>query len=189
MDDVDELVHRHALAGQRRFFDLEAGALKQTAVRRDGVARLEQHHVADDEVFALDLHDCAAAQDLGGGRAHLLQGLDRLLGLALLIDAEHGVDDDDKEDDEHVGGRFALVDRGHGADGGGGQQDEDHRVGHLHEEPLDERILLRGFQLVLAVLRQPRLRLGGGKTLLGCGDGAQDVVSLVCVEFHGNSFF
>ena len=184
MDDVDEFVHRHALAGQRRFFNLEAGALKQTAVRRDGVARLEQHHIADDEIFALYLHDFAVAQHLRGRRTHLLERLDCLFRLALLVDAEHGVDNDDKQDDEYIGGRFALVDRGHGADGGGGKQDEDHRVRHLHEEPLDERILFGCLQFVFAVRFKALLRLGGGKPPLGGGDLVQHGVFLVCVEFH-----
>ena len=117
--------------------------------------------IADDEIFALYLHDFAVAQHLRGRRTHLLERLDCLFRLAFLVDAEHGVDNDDKQDDEYIGGRFALVDRGHSADGGGGKQDQNHRVCHLHEEPLDERILFGCLQFVFAVRFKALLRLGG----------------------------
>ena len=184
VNDVDELVHRHALTGQRRLLNLEAGTLEEASVRRNGIARFQQHHVADNQVFALDLHDLAVTQNLGGRCAHLLECFDRLFRLALLVNAEHSVNNDDKQDDENIGGRLALVDRGHGADGGGSQQNEDHRVRHLHEEPLDERILFGCLQFVFAVRFKALLRLGGGKPPLGGGDLVQHGVFLVCVEFH-----
>ena len=106
-------------------------------------------------------------QHLGCGGGHLLQGFDGLFRLALLIDAEHGVDDDNGENDDHVGKALALHNGQHAADRRGDEQDDDHRVAHLLEEPLDERVLLALGQLVFAVGREALFRLCARETF-GC---------------------
>ena len=134
---VDELQHGDGFAGQRGFLYLEAGAGEQAAVGGDCVARFEQDDVAGDKLLAVDRDELTVAQHLRGGSGHLLQRLDGFLGLVLLIHAEHGVDDDDGEDDDNVGKALALRDREHAAYRRRDEQDDYHRVCHLAEEALD----------------------------------------------------
>ena len=167
VDDVDELAHRDALAGEGGFLDLHAGACENAAVRRDRVAGLEDHHVANDKILAVDGDHLPVAQHLGCRRRHLLQSFDGLFRLALLVDAEHRVDDDDGENDDDVGKALALNHGENAADRRGDEQNDDHRVAHLLEKPLDERVLLALGQLVFAVGCEALFRLGARETF-GC---------------------
>ena len=138
------------------------------AVCGDGVAGLEQHNVADDELRAGHDTYLAVAQNAARGGAHGLQSLYRLLGLALLIDPEYGVDEHDDEDDNRIGYALEplLVDAGDGAYRGGDDKYDYHRVRHLGEEAFQERILLLGGELVASVALEAFLRLGTCKA--GC---------------------
>ena len=107
------------------------------------------------------------AQHLGRRRRHLLQSFYGLFRLALLVDAEHRVDDDDGENDDDVGKALALNHGENAADRRGDEQNDDHRVAHLLEEPLDERVLLALGQLVFAVGCEALFRLGARETF-GC---------------------
>ena len=184
VDRVDELRHRHRLARERRFLDLETGALDQPPVGRHRISRLQQHHVAHHQLLAAhDLH-LAVAQHLGGRRRHLLQRLDGALGLVLLIHAQHGVDQHHGQDDDDVGEALALHHRQHAADQRRRQQDQDHRIRHLHEEALDEGILLRLGELVPAVGRKPLLRLRSGQALAATVGLFQRPFHVLAIEFH-----
>ena len=164
-DRLDVLLHGHGLAGEGGLLDLHRGALQDAAVRRHGVAGLEKDDVAGHEVGGGQVGELAVADDLGLRRAHLLQGLERLLRLCLLHDAEHGVDDDDGHDDDDVGPLgLALDGAGDRRDGGGHDEHDDHRVGHLLEEALPERGLLLLLQLVGPVLPARWARTGPGET-------------------------
>ena len=162
IQDVNEFGHRHRLAGKGGLLHLHAGALQHAAVRRNGVAGLQQHHIAHHQFLAADGDGLAVPQHLTGGGSHLLQGLDGLFRLALLIHAQHGVDDDHKQNNDYVGKALVLHHCQNGADGSGHQQDNDHRVRHLLEKPFDQGILLGFRQLVSAVFGKADFRLIGG---------------------------
>ena len=63
----------HALAGQRRFVDLERRRGQDPAVGRDEVAGLDVDDVARDELLHRDLDERAVAPDLGLDDHHLLE--------------------------------------------------------------------------------------------------------------------
>ena len=92
---------------------------------------------------------CRRGIDLGLSRAHLLQRLERLLGLGLLDHAENRVQDDDGQDDGGIGPLgLALDEAGDDRDGGCDEQHDDHGVGHLLEEALPHGSLLFFLELV-----------------------------------------
>ncbi len=156
--------------GERALLDLHRGALDDAAIRRHGVARLEDDDVAHDDIGGGYLDLAAVADDLGLGGAHLLQAREGVLCLVLLHHAEHGVEHDHEDDDEDVGEvSLALHHAGHGGDDRRDDEHDDHRVGHHGEEPLPQRILLRILQLVGTVLLETRRCLRGGEAELGIG--------------------
>ena len=165
---------------------MSMNALDDAPVGGDGVAGLQQHHVAGHELRAGDDGDLAVAQHLAGGGAHRLQRLDGLFRLALLIDAEHGVDDDHDEDDDRIGDALdaLLIDAGDGADGGGHDEDDDHGVRHLGEEALDERILLLRGELVAPVALQTFCRFGAGEALFGALHLPQYLGGVLAIVLH-----
>ena len=157
---IHQLGDRDRLAGEGGLLHLHAGALQHAAVRRDGVARLQQHDITYCQILAANGNLFPVTQHLAGGGGHLLQRLDGFFRLALLKDAQHGIDHDHEEDHDHIGKAFVLHHGQHGADDGGRQQDQGHGIGHLLEKALDERILLSLGQLVFPVFRKAALRLG-----------------------------
>ena len=186
-DEVDELAHRDALAGEGRLLDLHGGAVKNAAVGGHRVPRLQNHHVAHDQILTLDRDDVALSQHLAGGGGHLLQGLDGLLGLVLLVHAQHRVDDDHEEDDEHIRKALAAVAGGQGADEGGRQQDQNHGVRHLGKELLDDRFLFGFLELVLPVCGQALFGLRRAQALgtaAGLGKDRLDRFTVVLHAFH-----
>ena len=138
VDYIDELVDRHALAGEGGLLYLKAGAVYYASVCGDGVAGLKVDDVAHYELGAGHDGYLPVAQNLAGRRGHGLQGFDSLFGLALLVHAEDGVDQDDDQDDDRVGDASdaLLIDAGDGAYRRGDDEDYDHRIGHLCEEAL-----------------------------------------------------
>ena len=135
------------------------------AVRRDGVTGLEQDDVAGHELGGVQHDELAVAHDLGLRGAHLLQGREGLLALSLLNDAEGGVDDDDRHDDDDVREvDLALNGARHRADGRRSDEHDDHRIGHLLEEANPQRGLLLFLQLVGAELRGTGRGLRAGET-------------------------
>ena len=167
-DGLGVLLDRDGLAGERGLLDLHRGALDDAAVRGDGVAGLEQDDVAGDQIGARQVLEPPVADDLGLGGAHLLEGGEGLLGLGLLDHAEHGVDDDDGEDDDDVGPLGLTLDGTRdGGDGGGDDQHDDHGVRHLLEEALPQRCLLFFIELVGTELGEALLRHGSGQARLG----------------------
>ena len=189
VDDVDELVDGDALAGEGGLLYLEAGTVEYAAVGGNGVARLKVDYVAHHELGAGHDAELAVAHDLAGGGGHGLQGLYGLFRLVFLIDAEHGVDYDDGHDDDDICKALALgaKDAGYGAYRRGGYEDDYHRVGHLREEALYERVLLLSGQLVPAVALQPLCGLAGAQALFAAAYLAQyafGVLAIVLQHYH-----
>ena len=168
LDGVGVLLDRDGLAGEGGLLDLHGSALEHAAVGGDGVARLEQHDVAGDELGACHVNHLAVADDFGLRRGHLLQRLERLLGLGLLNHAEDGVQDDDGQDDGGICPLgLALNEAGDDGDSRRNEQHDDHRVRHLLKEALPQRRFLFFVQFVRTHVRQTRLRLGGSQALSG----------------------
>ena len=164
----DDLMHRHALAGQGRFLDLQAGALQQAAVGGHCIAGFQHHHVTGHQLVGMQQHLFAVAQHLAGGGSHRLQGFNGRFGLALLVDAQDSVEQHHDQDDEHFGEAFAREVVGHRRDRSRHHQDDQHRVFQLFDEPLQKRRFGCLLQAVGAVLLQAFRSLGPAQAL--CGD-------------------
>jgi hypothetical protein len=96
------LRHGQALAGERRLGDLQRRRLQDPAVRGDDVARLDLHDVAGHELLRGHLNELPAAADLRLDDHHLLERGDGGGRLALLVQAEDGVEQRQEEQDEPV---------------------------------------------------------------------------------------
>ncbi len=90
---VGRLADRQALTGQRGLLDLERGGDADPAVGGHPVAGLDQHDVAGHELLGVDLDRLAVAAYPGDGLHHLGQRLDALLGLRLLAQPDHRVEE------------------------------------------------------------------------------------------------
>ena len=178
------LLHRHALAGEGGLLGLEAGALQDAAVGGHGVAGLQDHHVAGHQLLALEEDHLPVPQHLAGGGGHLLEGLDGLLRLALLVHAQHGVDDHHDEDDEHIREALAGVGGGDAGHQGRHQENDDHGVAELLEEALEQGDLLPLGQLVGAILLQPAAGLLACQPGLRALQVLQYPVGGLLVEIH-----
>ena len=154
-DRIDLLGDRHALAGQRRFVDLEGRRSEDAGVGRDEVACLDVDDVARDELVHGHFAELAAAPDLGLDDHHLLEGRHARRGLALLVEAHRSVEE--RQQDQHDAGRELVRDEQ--AQNAGDEEDDLHRVAVLADERLPARLLLRIGELVGAELRTAGNRL------------------------------
>ena len=101
-DRVGGLPDREALARQRRFLDLHGRGEADPSVSRNQVARFDEDDVAGHQLLGVDLHRLPISANPGDRLHHLREGLDALLGLGLLAQADHGVED--REPSQHDGG-------------------------------------------------------------------------------------
>ena len=174
VEDAHYFIDGDGFSRKRRLLYLHARAFDDASVCGDGVARFEHDDVAGDELLALERRYLPVAQHLARRRRYFLKRGDGCLGLALLHDAEHRVDDYDEHDDYHVGERLSLVE---GRDAGNNRRDDEddnHRVGQFVEEALPERRLLALFQLVPAIFLEPFRSLPARQALRGAVELAQD---------------
>ncbi len=153
---VHGLQHGRALARQRRLLDLERRRQDQAAVGGDLVAGLERHHVAGNELLGGDVHALAVPAGVRMDQEHFLERGDALGGLALLVQAEDGVEH--RQADDHDPGR-PLLERDH-ADDRCAEQDELHEVAVLAEERVPAGLLLPLRELVRPDLRAAPVDLG-----------------------------
>ena len=157
---VDRLQDRRALAGERGFLDLQRRGHEQATVRGNLVARLEGDDVSGNELLRGDLDKLAVAADMSSDHEHLLQRGDALGRLALLIQAQDGIEDGQPDDDE---AGSELLEGDH-ADDRRAEQDELHQVAVLAQERPPAGLLLRFGELVRAELLAPPLDFGGVET-------------------------
>ena len=183
-DGGDLLLHRHALAGEGGLLGLQAGALDDAAVGGHGVAGLQDDDVAGDQLVAAEHDHLSVPQHLAGCRRHLLEGLNGLLRLALLVHAQHGVDEHHDQDDEHIREALAGVGGGDAGDRRGHQQNNDHGVAQLLEEALEQGDFLSLGQLVWAILLQPAAGLLACQPGLRALQVLQYPVGGLLVEVH-----
>ncbi len=157
------LAHRQALPGQGGFLDLERGGHIDAGVGRHPVACLHQDHVAWNELVGVDLDALPVPTYPRDGPHHLSQCLDTLLGLGLLTQSDHGVED----------GQAGQDNRGPGLPGHDLVHRRGHQEHHLHEvlvlaqEGAIPRLGLAFGEPVGAGRRQPLLHLCGRQSLLG----------------------
>ena len=108
-------------------------------------------------------HVFTVAQNLASGGSHLHERFHGCFGFAFLHEAHYCVDDDNDEDDEHVGkiGKLKaaaeLKHRHYCLYGGGDDEHYDHRISERGKEFLYHSLLFGLGKLVFAVLLKPRL--------------------------------
>ena len=117
--------------------------------------------------------------------AQFLQGGNGLLGLALLVHAEHRVDDDDDENDDHIGKALVRIRARDGRDQRRREQHEDHGVGQLLEKALHERWFRRFGEHIAPVARKARGGLRRCETVGRAVECVQGVRWWLPVVFHG----
>ena len=125
----------------------------------------------------------AVPQHLALGGGHGLQRLDGRLGLALLHHAQHRVQQHHHQDDEHLREALATEGVGHGGHRRRRQQDKQHGVLQLRQEPLQQGGFLRLLQLIGAVLLQPPGRLLFRQTGRGGTQRLQHLLRAAAVFF------
>ena len=118
------------------------------------------------------------------GRRELLQRLDGLLGLVLLINAQHPIDDHHRQDDEHICEALPCHGRRPAGHRRRGQQHHDHGVGHLLQKPLEQPGLLLLLQAVGAALGQTAGGLCSAQPLTAAFCPPQRGLGLQLIPFH-----
>ena len=177
--------HRHALAGQGGLLGAQARTLEHACVGRHGVARLKHEHIARDQLLTGDGDELPAAQDAAVRGAQFLQGGNGLLGLALLVHAEHRVDDDDDENDDDIGKALVRIRARDGRDQRRRKQHKDHGVSQLLEKSFHERRFRRFGEHIAPVARKARGGLLWCETV-GCAvECVQGVRWRLPVVVHG----
>ena len=176
--------HRQALTGEGGFLGAQADAFHEPPVRRNRVPRLQQYHVPRHQLLAGHLQLTATPQHPAVGCCHLLQRLNGLLGLVLLIDPQHPVDDHHRQNDEHIRKALPCHSRRPARHRRRGQQHHDHRVGHLLQKSLEQPGLLLLGQSVGAVLGQTAGRLCFPEPLRAAFCPPQRGLNLQLIPFH-----
>jgi hypothetical protein len=156
-DRLDRFQDRRALTGQSRLLDLERRSHEQAPVRRDLVACLEGNDVPGHELLGGNVRNRSVTPHVRLDQEHLLERGDALGGLALLIQAENGVEHRQTEDRDP---RRELLERDHAHDRRA-DEDELHQVPVLAQERVPARLLRLLGELVRPVLRAALLDLGG----------------------------
>ncbi len=154
------LLRRDRFAGQRRFVDQHPARANEPYVRRQAVSGLEQHHVAEHQLPHRELPALAGAQDDGVRRDHAGDRRERLLGLALLHEADGRVGDDHHENDRGVD----RVPEQHGRERAA-EQEIDQRAVKLPEEPHHGMDPPRRRERIRPMLGEPPRGLLVGQTL------------------------
>ena len=185
----NDFVHGYAFARERGFLDLQAGALQNAAVCGHGVAGFQNDNVARHQLLAFQRDLFAAADHLTGGGRHFLQRLNGFFRLALLIHAEHGVDEHDDKDDEHIRKTFARISRRYTGHCRRNKQDNDHRVAQLLQKALQRCDLFSFGQLVGAFFGQPPGGFCVGKAVRGALQFGKRPAGLLTIKLqHTTSF-
>ena len=117
--------------------------------------------------------------------AQFLQGGNGLLGLALLVHAEHRVDDDDDENDDDIGKALVRICARDGRNQRRREQHEDHGVGQLLEKSFHERRFRRFGEHIAPVARKARGGLLWCEAVGRAVERTQGVRWRLPVVFHG----
>lgn len=141
--------HRYRFAGQRRFFHQQVLHADQAQVGWHLVAGYQQHDVAGHQALGIDFMAFTATQHHGVGREHAADGVQRVLRLAFLDEADDHVD-------QHGGKDHRGIDpmAEQGGDQGGDQHHVEQHVVELIEQAQRRSTALRRRQAVGAVALQ-----------------------------------
>ena len=153
------LFHRLAFAGQGALIRTQPCRYREPQVGGHIIARLQQHHIAGNQVRCGHGDDRPFAAHLCVGRGQLLQRLQRFFGPVFLNHAQQSVEQYHQQDDARIH-PFAQQ---HAGDQRRGQKHQHHYILKLRQIHLPEGPLLRLLQRVGAVLFQPRGSLGTGQ--------------------------
>ena len=145
--------------------------MDQAGIGGNEIAGLQLDDIAGDQVGGVDDALLTVADDAGVGSGQVFQGIQRLFGLALLVHAHDGVEDDDEQDERGLEQLAPVLfhDHHHKGHDGGGDEDQDHDVLELVDEALQGGFLLLFTETVLAVLTEQLGDLGRGQTRFGIG--------------------
>ena len=172
--DVHQLICRQSFARESCLFRLQAVGFQNAAVRRHGVTGLEADDISDHKIFAFHDNNLAVPHDFGGIRRHLHQRSHRRLRLILLHKAHNRIDDDNRQNDEHIRkgsegkGPMAFQDRHNNLNQRRAKQHQDHGIHDgIQKLPEGGSLFLLG-QKVFSLLLKPYGRLLRGQSLL-CG--------------------
>ena len=164
VDDIAGLLRdRQRLSRQRRLIDTQEPAGNQPRVGRHDVAQADPHDIARDERARFRLAPGAAPQHLGLESQRVLERGKGARGLALLEEAEGGIEQQQRQDN----GEIAPI-----ADDGRHQgRGLDHPGNRAPEESEQDGELagLAFVEGVRPILRQARLGLGDGQPRGGIG--------------------
>lgn len=90
------------LAGKSSLIDRDVDSLGQTAVGGDDVSNLEGDHVTGNESGRLDLGPGTVTLALGLGGKGVHESLDGISGVALLVETDTGVDEQQEDDTDEI---------------------------------------------------------------------------------------
>ena len=157
------LQRRRRLAGERRLIDEQVVAVEQARVRRDDVARAQDHHVAAHDVVDRDILLLAVPDHCGAQSQTGLQRGHGRLGAGLLDEAQKRAHHDDGQNDA---GLDPIADGQ--ADHAGGDEDQDQRAGELADQDGQRPAAALAAQRVGAVLAKSLGRFGRGQAARCC---------------------
>ena len=163
------------LGGSHRFtregclVDQERAGLEQPEIGGDAVSGFDEDNVAGHDLAGGDARAAPVAQHVGARRDHAADGVERVLGLALLDEADNGIDEDHGDDD----GRIDEVSEAPGRHRAR-QEEVDQRVVELGEEAEQRPAGGRGRKLVAAVACKALRRFAGGQSGRGAGEAGEN---------------
>jgi hypothetical protein len=152
---------------------VQVGQLEEAQVGGNLVPGFEDHDIAGHQgagrhafAFSIALHEAFLHH-------HVAQRVQGPLGLAFLYEAEHGVQEHHGEDHDRVRQHVAAEGRENSGHARGHEQDDDHRIVELAQEPQPCRRLLER-DLVEAAGFQASRRLGLAETRFGAVQAIED---------------
>jgi hypothetical protein len=121
---------------KRGLVDRNVDSLGETAVGGNDVTNFEGDHVTGDEVGGFDFLPLTVTLDLGFGGERVHKGLDSVTSVALFVETDGRVGEEEENDTDKVGPvrRLALTVGESDSDEGGSFHDPGERIPHEREE-------------------------------------------------------
>jgi len=176
--------------------DGDVDGLGKTAVGGNNVTNFEGDHVTRDQGGGFDFAPLTSAADFSLGRERIHEGLDGVTGVALLVETDGGIDEEQEDDTDEIlpiRGLALTIGEGDG-DEGGSLHDPGEGIPHKGKElrgSLDRRVIVRSrdgiahlekgvlfldLELIGAEKLETALGLLYGETVLVALEELEDVV-------------